>query len=154
MNTSTSHNRSGIEVFEFAPEHADQVVAMWRRSFEQALGLTDPHTIEEQKGYLLNEVVPKNHVLVAAYHRMVAAFIAATHESISQLYVDPDFQGKGLGSVLLNWAKDQSDGYLWLYTFERNKRAMRFYERNGFRPVKRGFEETWQLADIMYVWRQ
>jgi GNAT superfamily N-acetyltransferase len=152
MNHSPS--RRDIEVVEFAPEHADQIVVMWRRSFEKALGITDPHTIEQQKVYLLNEVVPKNRVRVASYDGTVAAFIAVTHESISQLYVDPDFQGKGIGSMLLNWAKEQSDGYLWLYTFERNAGAMAFYERKGFRPVKWGFEETWQLADIRYEWRR
>ena len=36
---------------------------------------------------------------------------------------------------LLNLAKQQSEGRLLLYTFEVNKNAQKFYERNGFKIV-------------------
>ena len=41
---------------------------------------------------------------------------------------------------------------LSLYTFVRNVRACRFYERHGFVVVARGFEPTWQLEDVKYHW--
>ena len=78
--------------------------------------------------------------------------MAATPESISQLYVHVDHQGKGVGSMLVGIAKQHSHGRLRLFTFEANKNAQRFYERHGFEVVARGFEKEWQLADIEYEW--
>jgi RimJ/RimL family protein N-acetyltransferase len=46
-----------------------------------------------------------------------------------------------------------SAGSLWLYTFARNERARRFYERNGFVAVAFGYEPFWQLDDVRYEWR-
>ena len=70
------------------------------------------------------------------------------------LYVRVDAIGQGIGTLLLDWAKAQSGGRLWLYTFERNARARRFYESSGFTITDRGFEEDWQLADIKYEWSE
>jgi ribosomal protein S18 acetylase RimI-like enzyme len=49
-------------------------------------------------------------------------------------------------------AKAGSTGSLWLYTFARNVRACRFYEKHGFVAVEHGFESHWQLEDIKYSW--
>jgi ribosomal protein S18 acetylase RimI-like enzyme len=62
------------------------------------------------------------------------------------------FQRNGLGTRMLDWAKAQSNGSLWLYTFAQNTRACAFYERSGFVAVERGFEEQWQLEDVRYEW--
>ena len=139
---------------DFLPEHADELVVMWRASFEQAVGVADPHSVEEQRQYLLHEVVPKNEVRVALANGQVVGFIAASKESLDQLYVHVDHQGRGIGTKLLEWAKVQSNGTLWLYAFESNEGAQRFYESNGFKVAARGIEENWQLDDIRYKWER
>ena len=49
------------------------------------------------------------------------------------LYVHPDFQRLGIGSQLLQADADAT--YLWLW--ERNRPAQKFYRRNGFGPDSR-----------------
>jgi GNAT superfamily N-acetyltransferase len=71
---------------------------------------------------------------------------------VAQLYVRVGFHRRGIGTLMLDWAKAQSDGWLWLYTFQRNKGACAFYERSGFTVAARGFEPTWQLEDVKYHW--
>jgi len=38
---------------------------MWRASFEEAVGIIDPHPIEEQRAYFVREVPPLNTIRVA-----------------------------------------------------------------------------------------
>jgi len=140
------------------PACADELVAMWRASFEHALGLLDPHPIEEQRTYLETQVLPGNSVLVVIEDRAdggparVVAFVAASDARIAQLYVAVDRQRRGIGEALLGWAKARSAGVLRLHTFERNAVARAFYERHGFRVVARGFEPEWRLPDVEYEW--
>jgi GNAT superfamily N-acetyltransferase len=142
----------GVVFRSFERGHADELVAMWRASFEEALGITDPHPIEEQRGYLLDVIVPANHVVVAWHGDRIVGCIAASVDRVSLLYLHPGWQNLGIGSRLLQWAMDRSSGRLTLFTFACNQRACRFYEAKGFRAVRHGFEQQWQLPDVEYEW--
>ena len=146
--------RDGVTLRPFEAAHLDDLVQMWRASFEHGVGIRDWHSIEEQRAYFLREVLPNNDVRVAFMGDRLVAFIAATNRSIAQLYVGPRYHGYGIGSSLLDWAKEGSAGTLTLYTFARNHTARAFYERHGFVAVAHGFEPTWQLEDIKYQWER
>lgn len=100
----------------------------------------------------MTTVVPNNAVRIAMLNGSMVGFVAATRDSISQLYVRKANHRCGVGSQLLTWAKAQSGGSLWLFTFDRNAGARTFYERHGFRIVASGFEPIWQLEDLKYEW--
>ena len=120
------------------------------------MGVAEHHSVTGQRAFLVDKLAHSHTVRLAvdAETEQILAFIAATPDSIAQLYVHVDHQGCGIGTQLLDWAKSQSNGSLWLYTFERNRTARRFYERHGFEIIERGFEEERQLPDIKYLWRR
>lgn len=144
----------GIKIVDYSPHYAPELVQMLRASFEQGVGITDPHPLEDQLRALEEKVVPRNRVLLVldTGTSAVIGFLAYTSETVSDLYVHIDYQNKGIGSMLLDIAKNNSSGVLRLFTFEKNTRAQQFYERHGFKIIRRGFEEFWQLADIEYEW--
>lgn len=52
---------------------------------------------------------------------------------IVELYTDPYFEGVGIGSKLMRYAKNHFDiKYLWV--LEKNEGAIRFYKKSGFEP--------------------
>jgi GNAT superfamily N-acetyltransferase len=108
---------------EFDARRLDELVPMWRASFEAGVGIIDPHPLAEQRQYFLSEVLPHNQVRFALLAGELVGFVAATEESVAQLYVRVGFQRRGIGAQLLAWAKAQSDGSLWLYTFAQNAGA-------------------------------
>ena len=65
-----------------------------------------------------------------------------------------EYQGIGIGSRLLQWAKDNSLGRLSLFTFERNDGDRKFYE--GPRLQTRGarVREAVAIADMKYEWNR
>ena|SRR5436305_7117425 len=141
-------------IVEYSPKYGPELIKMWRESFEQAVGVIDPHPPPEQLRYLEEKVVPGNRVLIVLEEARsaVIGFMATTPETISQLYVHVSHQNRGIGAMLVNIAKRNSHGRLRLFTFEANKNAQRFYERHGFKVVARGFEKEWELEDIEYEW--
>jgi ribosomal protein S18 acetylase RimI-like enzyme len=143
---------ASVRISEFEPSVTDELVAMWRESFEFGVGVVDPHPIEKQAAYFRAKVVPENRVRLAWSDGDLVAFLASTPESITLLHVKVSHIGRGIGTQLLRLAQAESSGRLWLYTFKRNERACRFYERHGFTAAARGFEPIWQLEDVKYVW--
>jgi ribosomal protein S18 acetylase RimI-like enzyme len=133
---------------------ADALVPMWREAFEHGVGIVDPNPIEAQRAYLIERVLPEHDVTVALEGERIVGFLASNAESVSQLHVRVGCHGRGIGRQLLLRAMAASAGSLWLYTFARNERARRFYERNGFVAVAFGFEPTWQLEDVRYEWQR
>ena len=85
----------------------------------------------------------------------VLGFLARDGEEIQALYVLPEETGQGIGRALLDDAKAQSDS-LWLWTFQANTGAQRFYLREGFRELKRtdGSGNDEGLPDIQYGWQK
>jgi ribosomal protein S18 acetylase RimI-like enzyme len=146
------HSGERATLAEYRAEWLGELVPMWRASFESGVGVKDPHPLAEQVQYFLHEVLPHNLIRLAILGGELVGFVAASTESVAQLHVRVGFQRRGIGTKLLEWAKTQSAGSLWLYTFQRNRGACAFYERNSFTPVARGFEPVWQLEDVKYRW--
>lgn len=67
---------------------------------------------------------------------------------IERIYVLADFHGKKLGQLLLEKAREvaleKKAPYIWLGVWEKNQRALRFYEKNGFEPFDK---HTFILGD-------
>jgi len=62
---------------------------------------------------------------------IIKGLIRIDKEEILELYVDHFFQGQGIGSELIEFAKETSQvSFLW--TIEKNTDAIRFYEAHGF----------------------
>lgn len=141
-------------IVDYSTEYADELVQMWRKSFERAVGIIDHHPLEDQLRALEEKILPENRVRLVLHKETTAVigFLASTPNMISQLYVHVEYQDQGIGSALVNLAKQESNGSLRLFTFKSNTKAQRFYERHGFREVGHGFEEFWHLEDIEYKW--
>lgn len=56
---------------------------------------------------------------------------------LERIYVKSDFQNKGYGKELLNYAiglaRKADQDFIWLGVWQKNTNAVRFYERYGFR---------------------
>jgi GNAT superfamily N-acetyltransferase len=75
-------------------------------------------------------------------------------DSLSQLYLLREHTGRGLGSMLVEVATRRFPGGLQLWAFQSNHRALRFYERHGFVPVRWTDGDNEEGApDVQLAWR-
>ncbi|MFF0202882.1 GNAT family N-acetyltransferase [Streptomyces sp. NPDC005017] len=135
---------------------AEAVAEVYLRSFDTALPtVVRPHTDDEVRAYIRDVVVPRRETWVAEARGTVVGMMVLDGETVSQLYLDPDWRGRGIGDRLLALAKERSPRGLGLWTFQVNQPAHRFYERHGFRAVEHtdgsGNEE--REPDVRYEWR-
>ncbi|MEA2663938.1 MAG: hypothetical protein QOI11_882 [Candidatus Eremiobacteraeota bacterium] len=114
----------------------DAVADLCRRARQTALPfLPDLHTAAEDRVYFRDVVFAGDEVHVAEREGRLVGAIAFGDGWVSQLYVDPDEHGRGIGSALLRLAM-AAQPELQLWTFQKNDRALRFYARHGFALVR------------------
>lgn len=113
----------------------------------------DLHTPEEDLAFFRNEVFPLSTIWLAEAGGELVGFAAVSEGWLDHLYVDPAWHGRGVGSTLLERAKE-GNSQLDLWTFQRNVQARRFYEHRGFRLVELtdGSANEEQEPDAHYRW--
>lgn len=141
-----------IKIIQYDSVYDEETVRMWRESKERAIGQEEFHSFEDHVFFLNNILNRDNEIYIAIDNNKVVGMIAFNENEVNQLYINNDYQGKGLGKKLLDMAKINSNGRLTLYTFEVNHKAQRFYERNGFKIIGKGHENEEKLNDIKYEW--
>ncbi|MGW1712770.1 GNAT family N-acetyltransferase [Streptomyces sp. NPDC002156] len=116
-----------------------------------------PRSDSEVRDYFRDVVVPHRETWVAEVSSgggIVGVMVLAGGEVV-QLYLLPDWRGRGIGDHFVALAKERSPGGLTLWTFQVNKPAHRFYERHGFVAVEHtdgsGNEE--REPDVRYAWQ-
>lgn len=72
---------------------------------------------------------------------IVRGLIILDGDEVKRLFVDPCFQGRGIGAALLRFAVETHCAtHLW--ALEKNVKALRFYQRHGFHVTdEKVFEE-------------
>ena len=111
------------------------------------------HSDAETRAWLADVVLPGCAVTVAVLDDVVTGFCAVDGAVVKHLYVHPRVHGRGVGSALLDHAK-QGGAELTLYVFQRNTGARRFYERHGLEVVRLGDGSGNEEGepDALYAW--
>ncbi|MFI1417949.1 GNAT family N-acetyltransferase [Streptomyces sp. NPDC020731] len=136
---------------------AEAAAGVWLRSFAAALpGVVRPRSDDEVRDYFRHVLIPVRETWVAraAGGDVVGAMVLEGEEP-DQLYLAPEWRGRGIGDRFVALAKERSPKGLALWTFQVNTPAHRFYERHGFTAAEwtdgSGNEE--REPDVRYVWR-
>lgn len=124
----------------FASSDARATAHVWQRA-----GLDEYSYLPDFQKLNRSNVLPVFQELIADPCRIwvyesggsVRGFVAVKDcSTVDRLYVDPGCQRRGVGSALLDHAKSISPSGLELHTHQQNMRALAFYERAGFVPVR------------------
>jgi len=77
---------------------------------------------------------------------------------IERIYILKNFHSKGLGRLLLDYAmqlaRELNKSYVWLGVWEKNEKAVAFYERNGFYRVSQHSFFMGDDEQIDYIMRK
>ena len=104
----------------------------------------------------VKEMLPQAEVYVYEDDNMIQGFIGVSDEYIEGIFVSDEMQSRGIGKMLLDYIKDKKDR-LQLKVYQKNVRAMSFYQREGFTIQSESMDEftgekeyvmNWELSGI------
>jgi GNAT superfamily N-acetyltransferase len=112
-----------------------------------------PRIVDEHRPLLGGWFIDRDEIWVAQEDEIVG-FFGLNGDELTHINVDPGFQGRGLGTLMLDRAKSLRPERLELWVFQKNDGARRFYERHGFRLVKLtdGAGNMEKEPDALYEW--
>jgi GNAT superfamily N-acetyltransferase len=134
------------------PGVGDVLLDSWRATFD----FPGVHPDDDVRRWVVATLIPTTESWVAVGPGgAIVGVLSLSATMVDQLYLAPDWIGRGLGSRLLELAKARRPDGLDLYCFQANARARRFYEDRGFTAIAfgdgSGNEE--RQPDIRYAWR-
>jgi GNAT superfamily N-acetyltransferase len=150
-----------MEVRPARPEESEALARILVRSRNDGMPYVPPVPEEHVDRIAGDMFVFHDEVWVAERDGRLLGFLALRRsrtegwETLEKLYVDPADQGRGVGTVLLDKARELRPGGLHLWVFQKNEGARRFYERHGFKLVKLtdGGANMEREPDALYEWR-
>lgn len=137
-----------MKIREAREEDLDALVELWYESSLKAHDFIPATYWEENKSAMRGLYLPLSLNMIIDDN---AGFISMMGNEINALFIAPDRTQKGLGSALLNWAKQKEDK-LMLNVYACNENAVKFYEKHGFVMTERSIDEAVSEEQIRMQW--
>ena len=102
---------------------------------------------------LVKELLLQATVYVYEKNQEIQGFVGLNDEYIEGIFVSNEMQSHGIGKALLNYVKDKQNK-LFLNVYQKNVRAIAFYQREGFKIQNSCFDEATKEKEYVMAWQR
>lgn len=144
------------EIRRATQDEAGIVADLYWRAREAAVPAIPPgiHPLDDVHRHFAETVLPERDTWVAMEGDDIIGLLVLEPGWVDHLYLEPSRTGEGIGTHLLDHAKQLQPEGLDLWAFQSNTGARRFYERHGFVAVTFTDDDNEEGApDVKYRWR-
>ena len=99
----------------------------------------------------VKKMLPQAEVYVYEDNKIIQGFVGVRDEYIEGIFVSGKMQSHGIGKALLDYIKDK-EARLQLNVYQKNVRAMSFYQREGFTIKFEGLDEFTGEKEYVMEW--
>ncbi len=129
------------------------VMDIWYRAAVSGHPFIDISYWNKNSGAVRDVYLPSSRTFVFEDEGRIAGFISLPEEKfIGALFVDPDFQRRGIGQALLAYVR-QERNELCLNVYADNINAVNFYLKNGFKATEERTDTETGCAEIRMTWK-
>ena len=83
----------------------------------------------------------------------ISGFIGITDEYVEGIFVSEKMRSQGIGKQLLDFVKDKKSK-LYLNVYQKNIRAVQFYQREDFEIDCESIDEDTRERDYEMIWKE
>ena len=100
---------------------------------------------------VVKEMLPQADVYVYEDDKIIQGFVGINDEYIEGIFVSDEMQSHGIGKILLDYMKDKKVR-LQLNVYQKNVRAISFYQREGFTIQGEQIDEFTDEKEYVMNW--
>ena len=101
----------------------------------------------------VKEMLPQSEVYVYESNNKIQGFIGVKYDYIEGIFVADEMQSHGIGKKLLDYIKNKKVR-LRLNVYQKNTRALSFYQREGFDIQCEGLDDATGEKEYTMLWQQ
>ena len=102
---------------------------------------------------LVKELLLQATVYVYEDNQEIQGFIGLNDDFIEGVFVSNEVRSHGIGKALLNYVKNKRNK-LFLKVYQKNVRAIAFYQREGFEIQHSCFDEATKEKEYVMTWQR
>ena len=99
----------------------------------------------------VKKMLPQAEVYVYEDNKIIQGFVGVRDEYIEGIFVSDKMKSHGIGKALLDYIKDKK-ARLQLNVYQKNIRAMSFYQREGFTIQSEGLDDFTGEKEYVMEW--
>ena len=111
------------------------ILSSWENASKIAHPFLTKEFLDKERYNIPNLYLPNADTWVADINGSVVGFIALLGNEVGAIFVEPKFQGVGVGTSLMNKAQEIY-GDLEVEVFQANSLGRQFYHSYGFKPMR------------------
>ena len=123
-----------FEIKEITEKDISEIVDIWYDVSLQAHGFIPGDYWSKNKDQMSRKYIPMSETYKATDGENILGFISLLDDYLAAIFVKSEYQGKGIGSRLLNHAMNLRNN-LQLKVFCKNEKSVEFYKTKGFSIV-------------------
>lgn len=128
----------------------DEVMQIWKNENIKTHNFISKTYWENNYEYV-RKILPNSEIYVYTNEDKIKGFIGINNNYIEGIFVKQSSQNKGIGTALLNTAKGQKEKLL-LAVYQKNKTAIKFYQKNGFIIIKENIDKETNEREYIMLW--
>lgn len=148
---------SNVTIRRAREDEHDEIARVWLQSWATVdLKPVTEQALADACVRIRNELANGWSLYVADDDGRIAAMLAFRKRDgyLDQLFVAPDYHGRGIGKMLLDFTREHLPSEIWLRCASLNDKAWRWYEREGFILEKEAMHPQSGLMMRYYRWRR
>lgn len=101
----------------------------------------------------VKEAIQEAEVYVYEDNKEIKGFIGINKGHIEGIFVEEKYRNQGIGKELIAYCKNKYNK-LTLEVYKKNTKAINFYEREQFKPIKEDVDEANNEVEIFMEWKK
>lgn len=118
-------------------EEYEEIVELWEASVRATHHFLQEEDIEYFRPLILNSYLDVVELkCIRNKENKILGFLGVADQNLEMLFIHPDFRGKGIGKILLDYSIKKLK-VTKVDVNEQNEQAVGFYKYSGFEVIKR-----------------
>ncbi len=134
-------------------EEAQLLANIWLKASLEAHDFILEEYWISNKSLMAESYLPNSEVYVAEKMDTILGFVALIKNHIASIFVDNNQQGKGIGSLLLEYVKELRTE-LTLNVYQKNEKSINFYKSRNFIISSDSIDQATGEKEFIMQWNK